>query len=123
MKLERIAFAVGLMTAACLVIPSARAQMTTGKPITVKIKTPKPPKPHIDSFKGLVLHMDAQSIIVRDPKNTAVVKTFSYSPELLKKLQKLIARGGYQYGDTVRVKFKSGETVAQSITGRASKPH
>lgn len=123
MRLERIAFAAGLLAAACLAVPSARSQTTTGKPITVKIRTPKPPKPHFDSFKGQVLHMDAQSIIVRDPKNAAIVKTFSYSPELLKKLQKLIARGGYQYGDTVQVKFKSGETVAQTITGRASKPH
>ncbi|HKW90150.1 MAG TPA: hypothetical protein VJN21_15470 [Candidatus Acidoferrales bacterium] len=123
MRLERIAFAIGLIAVACLVMPSARAQMTTGKQITVKVKTPKPPNPHFDMFKGQVLHMDAQSIIVRDPKNSAVVKTFSYTPELAKRLQKLIARGGYQYGDTVQVKFKSGETVAHGISGHASKPH
>jgi hypothetical protein len=122
MKLERIVFAVALVAAASLSVPSARAQVTTGKPITVRIKTPKPPKPHYGTFKGQVLHMDSQSIIVRDPKNTSIVKTFSYTPELSKKLNNLIARGGYQYGDRVQVRYASGGTVAQSITGRASKP-
>lgn len=122
MKLERISFAVALVAASCLSVPSARAQVTTGKPITVKIKTLKPPKPHYDTFRGVVLHMDAQSIIVRDPKNASIVKTFSYTPELSKRLKKLIDRGGYQYGDRVQLKYASGGTVAQSIAGKASKP-
>ena len=122
MKLERIAFALLLAGSASLAAPAARAQVTMGKPITVKVKTAKPPKQHFDTFKGIVLHMDARSIIVRDPKNSAIVKTFSYSPALSKKLTKLIARGGYQYGDRVRVKYKSGGTEAEGISGRASKP-
>ena len=122
MKPERIAFALLFAGAVSLAAPAARAQVTTSKPVTVRVKTRKPPKPHFDTFKGVVLHMDAQSIIVRDPKNGAIVKTFSYTPELSKKLQHLIARGGYQYGDRVRVKYKSGETVAESISGKASKP-
>lgn len=119
MKLERIAFAIALVAAACLSVPSARAQVTTRKPITVKIKTPKP---HYDTFRGVVLHMDAQSIIVRDPKNASIVKTFSYTPELSKRLKKRIDRGGYQFGDRVQLKYASGGTVAQSIAGKASKP-
>lgn len=122
MKLERIAFAAALFFVAGVAIPSAHAQVTESKPVTVKIKTVKPPKSHLDTFKGVVLHMDAQSIMVRDANNTAVVKTFSYTPELSKKLKSLIDRGGYQYGDRVRVKYKSGETVAQNISGKASKP-
>ncbi len=122
MKLERMAFAVALALAACVTVPSARAQVTSGKTIKLKVKTSKPQKPHYDMFRGEVLKMDAQSIIVRDPSNTAVIKTFTYTPELSKKLQRLINRGGYQYGDRVQIKYASGGTVAQSITGKASKP-
>lgn len=123
MKLERIVFFVLLAAAAGLAAAPARAQVTTSKPITVKIKTVKQSKPKLLSFKGEVLHMDAQAIIVRDPKNTLTVKTFSYTPELSKRLKDLIDRGGYQYGDRIQVKYASGGTVAQEITGKASKPH
>lgn len=122
MKLERIVFTVAVAALSCLAIPSAGAQTTVGKTITVKIKAPKPPKPRYDTFKGEVLHMDALSIMVRDPSNAAIIKTFTYTPELSKKLKSLIDRGGYQYGDRVQIKYKSGDTVAQSITGKASKP-
>ncbi|HEV2489009.1 MAG TPA: hypothetical protein VGT03_04310 [Candidatus Acidoferrales bacterium] len=123
MKLERIAFAVLLAAAAGLAAAPAGAQVTTTKPITVKIKTVKPQKPKLLTFKGEVLHMDAQAIIVRDPKDNLTVRTFSYAPELSKKLKELIDRGGYQYGDRVHVKYASGSAVAQEITGKASKPH
>jgi hypothetical protein len=122
MKLERITFLGLLAAAVCLAAAPARAQVTTSKPITVKIKTIKPQKPKLATFKGEVLHMDAQSIIVRDPQNNLTVKTFSYTPELSKKLKGLIDRGGYQYGDKVQVKYESGSTVAQEITGKASQP-
>jgi hypothetical protein len=121
MKLERIAFALVLAVVACFVAPSAPAQETTGKPITVKVKTPKPPKPKVLTFKGEVLHMDGNSIVVRDPKNTAIVKTFSYTPAVAKKLQKRLARGGYPYGERVSVKYAQGTSVAQGISAKAPK--
>jgi hypothetical protein len=120
MKLERIAFAFVLI-AACIAAPAARAQVTTGKTITVKVKTPKPRKPKLEIFNGEVLHMDANSIMVRDASNTAMVMTFTYTPALSKKLQKLLARGGYPYGERVRVKYAKGSTVAQGISGKAPK--
>jgi hypothetical protein len=121
MKLDRIAFVLVLAAAAVLAAAPAWTQVTTSKPITVKVKSVKPPKQKTATFKGVVLHMDAQSIIVRDPNNSATVKTFSYTPALLKKLQKLINSGGYQYGDKVHVKYAIGGAVAQEISGRPSK--
>lgn len=120
MKLERIAFAF-VLVAACIAAPATRAQETTSKTVTVKIKTPKPKKPKVDIFKGEVLHMDGSSVMVRDSTNTAMVRTFTYTPALSKKLQKLLARGGYPYGERVRVKYAEGSTVAQAISGRAPK--
>ncbi|HKV29172.1 MAG TPA: hypothetical protein VJN90_12950 [Candidatus Acidoferrales bacterium] len=104
-----------------IVSPSARAQVTTGKTVTVKPKTVKPAKVKLDIFKGEVIRMNTVSIIVRDPKNSYIVRTFTFSPDVAKKLQPLIDKGGYQSGDRVTIKYAEGSTVAQSITGKASK--
>jgi hypothetical protein len=123
MKSERIALIAFLIFAGAVVPPPARGQVTTSNPITVNAKTTKPPKVKIDSFKGEVVRMDTVSIIVRDPKNSYLVRTFTFSPDLTKKLQALIARGGYQPGDTVEVRYQDGTSVAQLIKGKPSKPY
>jgi hypothetical protein len=102
-------------------ISPAHAQETTGKAVTLKAKTVKPEKVKLDTFKGEVVRMDTVSIIVRDPKNSYIVRTFTFSPDLAKKLQPLIDRGGYQPGDKITVSFAEGSTVAQSIKGKPSK--
>lgn len=101
--------------------PRTSAQVTTGKTITVKAKTVKPPKPKMDTFKGEVIRMNTVSIIVRDPTNSYIVRTFTFSPALAKKLHTLIDQGGYQSGDRVTIKYVKGSTVAQSIKGKATK--
>lgn len=75
----------------------------------------------MDTFKGEVVRMNTVSIIVRDPKNSYLVRTFTFSPDLTKKLQALIGRGGYQPGDMVSVRYKDGTSEADSIKGKASK--
>lgn len=104
-----------------LLASPARSQETTSKPIVVKAKTVRPPKQKIETFKGQVIRMNTVSIIVRDPKNSYIVRTFTFSPELTKKLQALMDRGGYQPGDNVTISYEAGSTVAQSIKGKASK--
>ncbi len=67
------------------------------------------------------MRINTVSIMVRDPKNTYIVRTFTFSPDLKKKLQPLIDRGGYQPGDKVTVSFAAGSSEAQSIKGKPSK--
>ena len=121
MKLRLATLAAFVAIAGVLSAAPARAQETTGKAITFKAKTVKPEKVKIETFKGEVVRMNTVSIIVRDPKNSYVVRTFTFSPDLTKKLQPLIDRGGYQPGDKVAVSFAAGSTVAQSIKGKPSK--
>ncbi|MGH9732576.1 MAG: hypothetical protein ACRD4A_12830 [Candidatus Acidiferrales bacterium] len=109
------------VAASGLAAPSVSAQVTTSKTVTVKSKTLKPPKVKLDIFKGEVVRMDTVSIMVRDPKNSYIVRTFTFSPDVAKKLQPLIDKGCYQSGDRVTIKYAPGSTVAQSITGKASK--
>lgn len=103
------------------VVRAAYPQETTASPVTLKAKNVKPPKIKMDRFKGEVVRMNTVSIIVRDPKDSYIVRTFTFSPDLTKKLQGLIERGGYQPGDMVTVLYKDGTSVADSIKGKASK--
>lgn len=112
-----------LMLAGILAAPSASAQENTAAPVTLKAKTTKPVKVKIDTFKGDVVRMNTVSIIVRDPKNSYMVRTFTFSPNLTKKLQNLIARGGYQPGDEVTVRYKDGTSEAEMIKGKPSKAY
>ncbi|HEV2304152.1 MAG TPA: hypothetical protein VGR93_01405 [Candidatus Acidoferrales bacterium] len=124
MKPKHVAFAAFLLAGFAFsgaLAPPACAQVTTGKTITVKVKAPKPTKPKMETFKGQVVRMNTVSIIVRDNKNSYIVRTFTFSPALAKKLQSLIDRGGYQPGDNVTISYPAGSTVAQSIKGKASK--
>lgn len=101
----------------------ATAQENTASPVTLKAKTTKAAKVKIDTFKGEVVRMNTVSIIVRDPKNSYVVRSFTFSSDLSKKLQSLIARGGYQPGDTVTIRYKDGSAEALSIKGKPSKAY
>ena len=123
MKSKRAALVAFLILAGALAARPAHAQVTTSSPITVQPKTVKPPKTKIDTFKGEVVRMNTVSIIVRDPKNSYIVRTFTFSPDLTKKLQNLIGRGGYQPGDSVTVRYEHGGSVAQVIKGKASKAY
>lgn len=120
-RIGPVLFIVLLAVASGLAAPSASAQVTTSQTVSVKPKTVKPPKVKLDIFKGEVIRMNTVSIIVRDPKNSYIVRTFTFSPGVAKKLQPLIDKGGYQSGDRVTIKYAAGSTVAQSISGKASK--
>lgn len=121
MKPSYATVAAFLFLSGALAALPAHAQETTGKAITLKAKTVKPAKVKLENFKGQVVRMNTVSIIVRDPKNSYVVRTFTFSSELAKKLQPLIDRGGYQPGDNVTISYEPGSTVAQSIKGKPSK--
>lgn len=116
------AFSV-LMLAGVFSSPPATAQESTAAPVRLKAKTTKPPKVKFDTFKGEVVRMNTVSIIVRDPKDSYVVRTFTFSQDLTRKLQSLIARGGYQPGDVVTVRYKDGTSEAESIKGKPSKAY
>jgi hypothetical protein len=123
MKSKRAALVAFLMLAGALAPSLTHAQETTGSTITVQPKTVKPAKIKIDTFKGEVVRMNTVSIVVRDPKNSYVVRTFTFSPDLTKKLQGLIGRGGYQPGDSVTIRFAHGGSEAREIKGKPSKPY
>lgn len=97
------------------------AQQTadTTKPIVVKQKRPKT---NLAKFEGTVMHANIAQITVRGKANELAVRTFPLSTELGGEMQKIIDRGGYQYGDRVTVLYDPVSGVAQKIKGKPSKP-
>ncbi len=76
-------------------------------------------------LRAEVVHFDSNSIVVREQGNDMAIHTLTYTAELQSKMQALAGRGGYQYGDRVKILLQStqtGELVALKIHGKPSKP-
>jgi hypothetical protein len=120
MKRYRI-LAVWFALAFALAIPGGLARAQVG-PVVANAGSTASPKAKGNWLKAEVIHFDSNSIIVRDEANARVIHTFTYAPRLKDKMQQLSDRGGYQYGDKVKILFQPGQTVALKIVGKPSKP-
>ena len=129
MKNYRI-FAALCSLAAASAIPSgyARAQVAESlmaAPIVTRVISsvlPKGTPPGTNWVKAEVIHADANSIIVRERANERAIHTFNFAPELKEKMQAILDKGGYQYGDKVDILYQPNQTVALRIHGKPSKP-
>lgn len=73
-------------------------------------------------LKAEVIHADAVTLIVRERANGMAIHTFNFSSDLQPKMQAMLDKGGFQYGDKVSILFMQGQqTVALRIHGKASK--
>lgn len=96
---------------------TALGAQDTGKPIRIKA-----PKPQIQKFRGEVVHASSRQIIVQSTEDARFVRTFTYSPEVQKQMDKLLERGNlYQAGDKVEIQHEAGRDVALKIKGKPSK--
>ena len=66
--------------------------------------------------------MQSQALQVRSLTNPRDIHTFTYSPELRPKMQKVQSAGGYRYGDKVTVWYHQNPDVAVNVKGKPSKP-
>ena|SRR5689334_13408189 len=129
MKNYRI-FAASCVLAAGLAVSAGAAQAQVAEsivaaPIVTKIIstiTPKGAPKGTNWVKAEVVHADANSIIVREQANEMAIHTFNFAPELKDKMQAILDKGGYQYGDRVDILYQPGQTVALRIHGKPSKP-
>lgn len=114
------AFAIALTIGAM----SARAQVSPLAPVVVKVLNSATGKtaPKGNWMKAEVIHIDANSIIVREQANGMLIHTFTYSVELKNAMQKFLDNGGYQYGDKVKILYQPGQNVAMRVLGKPSKP-
>jgi hypothetical protein len=103
----------------------AEAAKAIAAPIIVKVLdavTPQSKPKDSNWLKAEVVHADSHTMIVREQKNGMAIHTFNFAPELQDRMQGIIDRGGFQYGDKVSILYMPGQTVALRIHGKPSKP-
>jgi hypothetical protein len=94
----------------------------TAAPIIVQVLKPKPKPTGLAKFEGYVLHANIAQITARDKTNELSIQTFSLSQEASEKMQQIVDKGGYQWGDKVTVYYDPKTMKATKFKGKASKP-
>ena len=129
-KLIAVPVLAALVLAAGLSSP-ARAQgpvpvvapivVDTAVPIIVSVVKPTPKPNGLVKFDGFVMHANIAQITVRAKGNDLAIRTFPLSQAAAAKMQQIIDRGGYQYGDKVTVLYEPTLQQAIKIKGKPSK--
>jgi hypothetical protein len=94
----------------------------TAVPIIVDAVKPKPKTTGLDKFEGFVMHANNAQITVRAKGNDMAIRTFPLSQAASDKMQKIIDKGGYQYGDKVTIYYVPATSQAIKFKGKPSKP-
>ncbi len=92
----------------------------TAVPIVVSALKPKPSK--WAKFEGTVMHANIAQITARAKGNDMAIQTFSLGEQASAKMQQIIDKGGYQYGDKVTIFYDPATQKAMNIKGKPSKP-
>ena len=129
-----IAAALALAGALAFTPSSARAQLPQAAAAAAAVAAPvitrvydvvtrRQPTPEGSEWlKAEVIHADAVTLIVRERDNGLAIHTFNFSTDLQPKMQAMLDKGGFQYGDRVSILFMPQQTVALRIHGKPSKP-
>jgi hypothetical protein len=101
----------------------AQDPVVVGTAAAIVVQTIKPKKQSLyPKFEGTVMNSNNVLITVRSKENELAVRTFTLSEEASAKMQKIIDKGGYQYGDKVTVFYDPTTNKALKVKGKASKP-
>ncbi|HXY23926.1 MAG TPA: hypothetical protein VEI73_04700 [Candidatus Acidoferrum sp.] len=107
--------------------PSAEAQVPvpvidTTVPIVIGVIKPKPKANGLVKFEGFVLNANTAQITARAKNDERSIQTFSLSQEASTKMQQIVDKGGYQWGDKVTVYYDPATMKAVKFKGKPSKP-
>jgi hypothetical protein len=93
----------------------------TAVPIIVNAVKP-PPKPSgLTKFEGFVVNANIAQITLRAKGNDLGIRSFPLGPAASAKMQQIVDKGGYQYGDRVTVLFDPTSQRAIKFKGKPSK--
>jgi len=93
----------------------------TAVPIIVNTIKPKPKYVGLGKFEGYVMHASIAQITVRAKGNDMSLETFALSQDAATRMQTIVDKGGYQYGDKVTVYYDPTTKQALKIRGKPSK--
>ncbi|HTC66650.1 MAG TPA: hypothetical protein VK685_05925 [Candidatus Acidoferrum sp.] len=91
----------------------------TAVPIIVNAVKPKPTG--LSKFEGYVMNANIAQITVRAKGNDMAIQTFALSPQATAKMQAIVDRGGYQYGDKVTLLYDPASLQVIKLKGKPSK--
>ncbi len=89
-------------------------------PIIVNAVKPKPTG--LVKYQGYVMNANNIQVTVRAKKSETAVQTFPLTGEASAKMQALIDKGGFQYGDKITVYYNPQSLQAVKFKGKPSKP-
>ena len=119
-----------LMLAVGIYCPPAAAQdpivtpiiVDTAATIIVNAIKPKPKATGQVKFEGYVQNANIAQITVRAKGNDLSIQTFPLSEAASAKMQQIIDKGGYQWGDKVTIFYDPATVKAIKVKGKPSKP-
>ena len=121
-------FALPLVLTGLVMCPRTQAQspatvvpivVDTAVPIIVNAVKPKPTG--LSKFEGYVMNANIAQITVRAKGNDMAVQTFALSPEAAAKMQAIVDKGGYHYGDKVTLLYDPANLQVIKLKGKPSK--
>jgi hypothetical protein len=92
----------------------------TAVPIIINAVKPKPSG--LTKFEGTYLNGTIAQITVKAKGNDMAIQTFTLSKEASAKMQVIVDKGGYQYGDKVTLFYDPATTQVIKFKGKPSKP-
>ena len=110
------------MPAAAQVPVVAPIVVDTAVPIIVSAVKPKPKVNGLAKFEGFVMHSNIAQITARAKDSELTILTFPLSQEASQKMQQVVDKGGYQYGDRVTIYYNPTTMQAMKFKGKPSKP-
>jgi hypothetical protein len=119
--------ALGVTTAGLGVAPAAAqtpipAPVVLGAPIVIGAVTPKPKNVGLVKFEGYVQNANIAQITVRAKHNETSLQTFTLSQAMSQKMQTIVDKGGFQYGDKVTIYYDPQTKQAMNFKGKPSRP-
>ena len=91
-------------------------------PIIISAVKPKPKATGLSKFEGTVLNANSVQITLKAMGNDLAIQTFPLSEAASAKMQQIIDKGGYQYGDKVKLEYEPTSLKVVKFKGKPSKP-
>ena len=120
---------LALTALAGIAAPGASAQAPVVVPVVVDMAAPivvnavKPKQPAgTAKFEGFVMNANIAQITLRAKGNDMAIQTFPLSEAAAGKMQQIVDKGGYQYGDKVTIYYDPATTKVIKFKGKPSKP-
>jgi hypothetical protein len=94
----------------------------TAAPIIVNAIKPKPKATGLVKFQGFVMHANIAQVTVRAKENEQAIQSFPLGEKASAKMQQIVDKGGYQYGDKITVYYDPQSLKAIKFKGKPSPP-